>query len=235
VIRVDGPRETGYTKVVSGTTKLHVSVRSDRPKRTVRGGLFSVRVGGGSAGGQLTESWTKYEISFPYKAPLDSTTDTANDRFDPVAFCNAKLRRAKGDQRARFLKKGSRTTLHDAYALKGEVVWTVKKGQFSENKTNVRRATAPAAIRCMPLDRARARARSGTTTQNTDDDKARRQARERKPQRTAPPAVRELTLRMEPSKNVRIAGQSCPTKLQLYGGVAASRPFKGKAAFVGAG
>jgi len=128
VIRVDGPRETGYTKVVSGTTKLHVSVRGDRPKRTVRDGLFSVRVGGGSAGGRLTENWTKYEISFPYKAPLDSTTDTANDRFDPIPFCDATLRRAKGDQRARFLKKGSRTTLHDAYALKGEVVWTVKKG-----------------------------------------------------------------------------------------------------------
>jgi len=40
---------------------------------------------------------------------------------------------------------------------------------------------------------------------------------------------------MKPSKNVRIAGQSCPTKLQLYGGVATSRPFKGKVAFVGAG
>jgi hypothetical protein len=222
VIKVDGQPNGAYNEVLTKTLEYVVSVRGDKPDRAKHdSGLLWMKLSDGQeVEGSLTEQWTKYKLSMPYR-PLPPG-EIANENLSPVDLCNTALQETSAAARLHFLSAGKILHHAKAYSLSGWVEWIIdKRVGFDEIKRYSDSTMVPVKIQCLGLNRPRPSKDTSTTGAPGPKGKP------------LPPTVSNATFRIEPAKVVQDGKFLCPSQLKLYGHVEVIRDFYGKALFVG--
>jgi hypothetical protein len=218
-IKVDGPSKNApYNEVRTETLEYYVSVRGDVPDKAGGSGLGNVEIEDGRLDlVHVDGSWTKYKLIAPYTDPGVAV----NEDISPVKLCNDRLQKTTGAARESFLKKGVTFMHKEAYSLSFDVTYLLDKWQFDEVKHYSYHERVLVMVTCMALDRPRPRSQTGTTGAPGPTGKP------------MPPAISEVTLRVEPAQIVQDGKFLCPSQLKLYGHVETIRKFYGKALFIG--
>jgi len=168
----------------------------------------------------LSEDWHHYVVTRDYIDPRD--TNMGSGRVSPIDLCNDRLKAADGSARAAFLKKGVSFSYEDAYYVTGSAsAWIDTAGLFDKKVTESETIPVPVKITCMALDRPRPR-QDGSTKGPPP--------REGKP---LPPAISDVSLRIEPAEVTQMGKFLCPAKLKLYGRIETNLAFQGQSIFVG--